>query len=241
MDGNRRNENVEQEPGVGNGTQDPGPQGNRDFDEIGFVHGVRAEGKIHEMQQHYEMLFEGQQREFEALIGNIPGRERNSAQNPRSVRNSASTWNVPNQQDAASFFRRELKIQGQIGEQGQNDQMSFVSFSRQLESAVEKGYSEKEVIEAIIKSMKPGLQLRSYIETLRDLTLPRLRQILRSHYKEKSGTQLYQELATMCQGPKESPETFLLRALDLREKILFASQEVDTNLKYDPDLVQGMF
>ena len=202
---------------------------------------MRAEDKIHEMQQHYERLLENQRREFEALIGNIPGMDRNSAQNPRSVRNSASTWNVQNQQDAASFFRRELKIQGQIGEQGRNDQMSFVSLSRQIESAVEKGYSEKEVIEAIIKSMKPGLQLRSYIETLRDLTLPRLRQILRSHYKEKSGTQLYQELATMCQGPKESPETFLLRALDLRQKILFASQEADTNLKYDPDLVQGMF
>ena len=241
VDGNRQNENMEQEPGVGNGTQDPGPQENRDFDEIGFAHGVRAEDKIHEMQQHYERLLENQRREFEALIGNIPGMDRNSAQNPRSVRNSASTWNVQNQQDAASFFRRELKIQGQIGEQGRNDQMSFVSLSRQIESAVEKGYSEKEVIEAIIKSMKPGLQLRSYIETLRDLTLPRLRQILRSHYKEKSGTQLYQELATMCQGPKESPETFLLRALDLRQKILFASQEADTNLKYDPDLVQGMF
>ena len=119
--------------------------------------------------------------------------------------------------------------------------MSFVSLSRQIESAIEKGYSEKEVIEAIIKSMKPGLQLRNYIETLRDLTLARLTQILRSHYKEKSGTQLYQELAAMCQGPKESPETFLLRALDLRQKILFASQEADTSLKYDPGLVQGMF
>ena len=71
--------------------------------------------------------------------------------------------------------------------------------------------------------------------------MPRLRQILMSHYKEKSGTQLYQELATICQGQKETPEAFLLRCLDLRQKILFASQEADAYLRYDPTLVQGMF
>ena len=128
-----------------------------------------------------------------------------------------------------------------ILEQGRNDQMSFFSLSWQIENALEKGYSEKEVVGAIIKAIKPGLQLRSYIETLQDVKLPRLRQILRSHYREKSGTQLYQELAPICQGPKETPDAFLLRALDLRQKILFASQEADTNLKYDPSLVQGLF
>ena len=33
----------------------------------------------------------------------------------------------------------------------------------------------------------------------------------------------------------------MIRALDTRQKILFASQEVDTQLKYDLKLVQGMF
>ena len=32
------------------------PQESRDFDEIEFVHGVRAEDKIYEMQRHYERL-----------------------------------------------------------------------------------------------------------------------------------------------------------------------------------------
>ena len=99
--------------------------------------------------------------------------------------------------NVSSLLRRELKIYGQIGEQGKNDQLSFVSLSRQIETAMEKGYTQTEVVEAVIKAMKPGLQLRIYIETLQDLTLPRLRQILRSHYKEKSGTLLYQELATI--------------------------------------------
>ena len=65
--------------------------------------------------------------------------------------------------------------------------LSFVSLSRQIEGAIEKGYSDMEIVEAVIKAMKPGMQLRSYLETVRDLTLPRLRQILMSHYKEKVG------------------------------------------------------
>ena len=151
------------------------------------------------------------------------------------------TWTPIEQPNVNSLFRREFKIYGQISEQGKGDQLSFVSLSRQIEGAIEKGYTDKEVIEAVIKAMKPGMQLRSYVETVRDLTLPRLRQILMSHYKEKSGTQLYQELATICQGQKETPEAFLLRCLDLRQKILFASQEADAFLRYDPILVQGMF
>ena len=151
------------------------------------------------------------------------------------------TWTPIEQSNVNSLFRREFKIYGQINEQGKGDQLSFVSLSRQIEGAIEKGYTDKEVVEAVIKAMKPGMQLRSYVETVRDLTLPRLRQILISHYKEKSGTQLYQELATIFQRQKETPEAFLLRCLDLRQKILFASQEADAYLRYDPILVQGMF
>ena len=45
----------------------------------------------------------------------------------------------------------------------------------------------------------------------------------------------------MCQGPKESPLSFLFRALDMCQKILFASQEAGSGLSYNPELVQGMF
>ena len=107
------------------------------------------------------------------------------------------TWTPIEQSNVNSLFRREFKIYGQINEQGKGDQLSFVSLSRQIEGAIEKGYTDKEAVEAVIKAMKPGMQLRSYVETVRDLTLPRLRQILISHYKEKSGTQLYQEQATI--------------------------------------------
>lgn len=73
------------------------------------------------------------------------------------------------------------------------------------------------------------------------MTLPTLQRILRSHYQEKNATDLYKQLTSEVQGIKETPQSFLIRAFDLRQKILFASQEAESGLKYDPGLVQNMF
>lgn len=93
----------------------------------------------------------------------------------------------------------------------------------------------------MIRARAPGLQLHSYLEGNANLTLPTLRRILRSHYQEKGGTDLYKQLTSEVQSSKETPQNFLIRALDLRQKILFASQEAESGLRYDPVLVQSMF
>ena len=77
--------------------------------------------------------------------------------------------------------------------------------------------------------------------SITDLTLPRLRKILRAHYKEKSSTELFQELSNLVQLPKEDTQSYLMRALNLRQKVLFASQELESAFKYDPVLIQGVF
>ena len=140
-----------------------------------------------------------------------------------------------------SDFKRELKIMGQIGEPGQKDKLSFVSLVRQIEGALQKGYKPLDVVDAVVRAINPGMRLRSYLESMNDLTLPRLRSILRSHYEAKSATELYQQLSTLVQGSQEGPQSFLIRALDTRQKIMFATKEADAQLKYDPKLVQGMF
>ena len=128
-----------------------------------------------------------------------------------------------------SMFRREFKIIGQIGEVGQREKLSYVSLIRQVEVGLDRGYSEGEVVNAIINSISPGLQIRSYLEGSGQISLARLRKILRSHYKEGSATDLYQELLTMSQEPKEDPVNFLIRALDCRQKIIFACREESEN------------
>ena len=141
-----------------------------------------------------------------------------------------TTANVskPITNDLKQVLRREFKINGQIGE------------VRQIESALSDGYPEPEVTDAIIRAIT-CMQLRSYLETISNLTLPRLRAILRSHFQEKSATELYQQLTTIVQSPEESPQSFLIRALDLRQKVLFASKEAGVMIKYDENLVQGLF
>ena len=105
---------------------------------------------------------------------------------------------------------------GEIGEPGQKDKLSFVSLARQIEGTLQKGYKPLEVVDALIRSINPGMRLRSYLEGLESLTLPCLRCILRSHYQEKSATELYRQLSILVQEPQEGSQSFLIRALDTK-------------------------
>lgn len=142
---------------------------------------------------------------------------------------------------ASHPWHKDFKIAGQIGEPGQKDKLTFSSLARQIEHGLSKGFPELEIVDAVIRAISPGMQLRSYLEGKTNLTLPTLRRILRCHYQEKSATELYKQLTSEVQGVKETPQNFLIRTFDLRQKILFASQESESGLQYDPGLVQKMF
>ena len=140
-----------------------------------------------------------------------------------------------------SLLRREFKISGQIGEPGQTEKLTFVSLMHQIDSGLKREYKETEIVDAVIRAISPHSSLRSYVETLSDLSLSKLRRILRVHYKEKAASEVYQQLATVCQQSSESPQQFLLRALDLRNKVNFASKENDCEFNYGPSLIQKTF
>lgn len=168
-----------------------------------------------------------------------------SSEAKKSVGGKCSTAkqdNAPVPQPRLSLqWNREFKISGQIGEPGQKEKLTFSSLAHQIEQGISKGYPDIEIVDAVIRAIAPGLQLRSYLEGKINLTLPTLRRILRSHYQERGATELYKQLTSEVQSSKENPQNFLIRALDLRQKILFASQEAESGLKYDPVLVQSMF
>lgn len=134
-------------------------------------------------------------------------------------------------------FRKEFKIHGQVdADKG----LPFVSLIRQIETGLKKGFTNVEITDAVIRAVPAG-GMRCYLEGKSELTLGSLRQILRAHYKEKSATELYSELCQLSQHTKESPTDFLLRALNLRQKILFASKEEKAEVKYDSALVDKVF
>lgn len=144
------------------------------------------------------------------------------------------------QPQPSQYWRKEFKISGQIGEPGQKEKLIFSSLAHQIENGLNRGYPEVEIVDAVIRAISPGSQLRSYLEGKPQLTLPTLRCILRSHFQEKSATELYKQLTSESQHCKETPQSFLMRVFDLRQKVLFASQESESGLKYDPALVQRM-
>ena len=83
-----------------------------------------------------------------------------------------------------------------------------------------------------------GMARRGYMDCRRDLTLPALRKILWSHYKERDAISSYQELASGAQGLKETSQEFVIRMMNVRQRVKFASQEENSPLRYDEETIQ---
>eukprot|EP00064_Thunnus_orientalis_P003299 superscaffoldBa00000264_g3308 len=74
------------------------------------------------------------------------------------------------------------------------------------------------------------------LEIKSGLTLSVLKTILKGHYKEESTTDLYHGLTNITREPRESPQQFLFRAIDIKEKMLWKSSEGEAEEHYSPDL-----
>ncbi|KAL6463235.1 hypothetical protein MHYP_G00276260 [Metynnis hypsauchen] len=139
------------------------------------------------------------------------------------------------------FIRREFRINGQIGEGGQRDKLSYTNLMHQIDMGLRKGHSEAEIVEAVVKAISPGLSLRDMLETKSDLTLPHLKTVLKGHFKEDSSTDLFHRLVNITQEVRESPQNFLFRAIELKERLLVAAREIDSDEQYSPELIRRKF
>lgn len=175
------------------------------------------------------------------LLSPLPGSgddEETPREKPSSTKGIVTTPRTEPVEGGRFFgYRKDFKLSGSIGD---NTGISYLSFIRQVEAGHRRGHSESELVDGIVKAVPSNVRLGAYLEGRDDLTLPVLQAVIRSFYQEKTATELYQELCTVSQGSKESPQDFLFRALSLRQKILFASRE-DPHLGYDPKLVEGQF
>ena len=138
-------------------------------------------------------------------------------------------------------LKGDFKISGQICKAGQLDKLTYVALIHQIDLGLTKGYKESEVVEAVVKAISPHSTLRNYVLTLPDRSLAKLCKILVVFFQEKTSAELYQDLVTTCQQPKESAQQFLLGLLDSRNKVLFASQEEGSQFEYSQKLVQNTF
>lgn len=102
-------------------------------------------------------------------------------------------------------IRREFRLNGQVGEPGQKDKLSYTNLMHHIEAGKRKGHSEVEIVEAVLKAATPGLSLRDMLEARSNLTLVHLKKILKAHLKENSTTDMFHRLVNISQDAKESP------------------------------------
>ncbi|XP_063049996.1 uncharacterized protein LOC134444699, partial [Engraulis encrasicolus] len=138
-------------------------------------------------------------------------------------------------------IRREFRISGQIGELGQKDKLSYTSLMHQIDTGKRKGHSDAEIVEAVVKAASPGMSLRDMLESKSTLTLSHLKTILKAHFKENSTTDLFHRLVNITQDSKESPQNFLFRAIELKERLMAAAFDSSADVQYSPDLIQRKF
>lgn len=138
-----------------------------------------------------------------------------------------------------SLLRKDFKIRGQIGEPSQKEKLSFISLMHQIQQGKAMGYEDAEIISGVVRAMSPSLTLRNVLETMPDLSLPRLYQFLEAHYDERNATELCSKLTSLAQHPDETPYLFVMRCIEIRQKLLLASQKSD--IVYDKHLVSKLF
>ncbi len=73
------------------------------------------------------------------------------------------------------------------------------------------------------------------------MTVTELNSFLQSHLGESSSTELFQELMIAKQHDHETPQQFLYRMISLKQKILFCSRQVNSDIRYDDHTVQSVF
>ena len=124
-------------------------------------------------------------------------------------------------------------------ETGQKEKLTYVSLMRQINEVKAALYDQDEIVNGVIRAMVPSLTLRKVLETTVDLNLDRLLSFLGTHIEETTTTDLWRKLTSMAQSPEESSYSFVLRYIELRQKILIASRKSD--VKFDKPLLDKVF
>ena len=109
----------------------------------------------------------------------------------------------------------------------------------QIKNAQQAGYEESEIVSVVIGAMIPSLTLRNILETISNLSLAQLQKYLQSHYGEQNATDLANNLTSMVQFPSESSYAFVMRCIEMRQKLIMSSDKAD--IKYDRALIQKLF
>lgn len=158
-------------------------------------------------------------------------------QTPDRAENSIVSENGSSFADIKSSLRREFRIEGKIGDE--KGSMNSISLEGQIEDAISKGYSQEEIASAVKKAVSSS-ELKTYLYSQPNMTLDQIRAFLKSVCKEKSSSDLFQILSNLEQSNNEDPQTFLVRAMEIRQKCLLASKKPG-QVQYKDEVLRPVF
>ncbi|XP_033902388.1 uncharacterized protein LOC117428008 [Acipenser ruthenus] len=101
-----------------------------------------------------------------------------------------------------------------------DDKWSFRTLEQHIRRGLKSSQTEREVANAISEVIFPELNLRSYLEGRSVLTVPTIRNIIRSRHTEEAA-ELDRALTKAAQGPIKIPAPFLTHPANLKQKAKF--------------------
>ena len=162
-----------------------------------------------------------------------------SSSKSRKARNSKKKSQNSNLlASATSVLRKQFRISGVVGP----DKLSYPAVARQIKEGRDMGFREEEIISGVLNAVGDKT-LRNYLEmrVIEDGSLKTLCEHLRMEYQGKTPTEYFQELSDLRQGKEESANTFVMRALELRDKIIFTAEHDEGSVPYDQRQVKLLF
>ena len=137
-------------------------------------------------------------------------------------------------------LKKDLRIQGTIG--GSDDKrLNFISLQSQVLEAKKKGYTEEEIAFALRRAVASGSELRQYLDALgASISLSETMDCIRSAYKEKAASELFNDLRQLKQQSNEDNQDFLFRSLALKAKMKAAAR-FEFEYEYSDGLIEASF
>lgn len=136
-----------------------------------------------------------------------------------------------------SSLKREFRIEGRVGDD--KGCINLISLEGQINDAIRKGYGEDEISSSVKKAVASS-EIKTYLYSQPKMSLKEIMKFLGSVCKEKSSIDLFQQLTNLFQRSNEDPQSFLVRAMEIRQKCLLVSQKPG-EVNYKEDIMRTVF
>ena len=107
-----------------------------------------------------------------------------------------------------------LKINGTIGTK--TGCMSYTDLYFQINNAQKQGYTDEQITGAVIKAMSTNNNLRTYFESVPDVKLDEMLEILRPYFEQKNSATLFGDLCNAAQASEQNCMDFVVGLLGLK-------------------------